>query len=109
MQGTQCKPATLSERHHRRHALYGEGLAGGTAGDAAAQMETQTSGSYHYQGTTIVPLPQNDNEVVSKVPDTTSFSFFMKQSPDFPKPGLCHVPDFLYLWTLFQRYGKVTI
>ena len=38
-------------------------------------------------------------EVVSKVTDTTSFIYFMKQSPDFPKPGLCHVPDFLYLWT----------
>ena len=42
---------------------------------------------------------KNEKEAVSKVTDTTSFSFFMKRSPDFPKPGLCHVPDFLYLWT----------
>ena len=39
------------------------------------------------------------HEVVSKVTGTTFFSILTKQSPDFPKPGLCHVPDFLYLWT----------
>lgn len=48
VQGTRCHPKTLSEQCHRRHALHGEGLAGGTAGDAAAQMEAQASGSYHH-------------------------------------------------------------
>ena len=38
-------------------------------------------------------------EAVSKVTDTASFFIYTKQSPDFPKPELCHVPDFLYLWT----------
>ena len=33
---------------------------------------------------------------MSKVTGTTSFSILTKQSPAFPKPGLCHVPDFLY-------------
>ena len=51
-----------------------------------------------------IPLESGDledstREVVSKVTDMTFFSCFMKQSPDFPKPGLCHVPDYLYLWT----------
>ena len=38
-------------------------------------------------------------EAVSKVTDTASYVIYTKQSPDFPKPELCHVPDFLYLWT----------
>lgn len=40
-----------------------------------------------------------ENEAVSKVTDTVSFFTYTKQSSDFPKPELCHVPDFLYLWT----------
>ena len=39
------------------------------------------------------------NEAVSKVTDTASFFTYTKQSSDFSKPELCHVPDFLYLWT----------
>ena len=39
------------------------------------------------------------NEGVSKVTGTPSVLLYMQQSPDFPKPGLCHVQDFLYLWT----------
>ena len=38
-------------------------------------------------------------EAVSKVTDTASFFTYTKQNSDFPKPELCHVPDFLYLWT----------
>ena len=41
----------------------------------------------------------NEDEAVSKVTDTVSFFTYTKQSSDFPKPELCHVPDFLYLWT----------
>ena len=41
----------------------------------------------------------NQKEAVSKVTDTASYVIYTKQSPDFPKPELCHVPDFLYLWT----------
>ena len=39
------------------------------------------------------------HEAVSKVTDTASFFTYTKQNFDFPKPELCHVPDFLYLWT----------
>ena len=39
------------------------------------------------------------HEAVSKVTDTASFFTYTKQNSDFPKPELCHVPDFLYLWT----------
>ena len=28
---------------------------------------------------------------------------FLSQSPDFLKPGLCYVQDFLYLWTIVQN------
>ena len=32
---------------------------------------------------------------------------FLSQSPDFLKPGLCYVQDFLYLWTtkIFCTFG----
>jgi len=30
-------------------------------------------------------------------------SSFLSQSPDFLKPGLCYVQDFLYLWTKFFK------
>ena len=44
-------------------------------------------------------LTSSKKEAVSKVTDTASFFTYTKQNSDFPKPELCHVPDFLYLWT----------
>ncbi len=51
-------------KHHRRNVLYGEGLAGRVAGDAASQKEALAPGSHHQQGPTIV-APQNDNSSYS--------------------------------------------
>ena len=51
--------------------------------------------AFYIHGTGIV----SEYGAVSKVTDTASYVIYTKQSPDFPKPELCHVPDFLYLWT----------
>ena len=60
---------------------------------------THALGSFTPPATRLIIMFFYVDEAVSKVTDTVSFFTYTKQSSDFPKPELCNVPDFLYLWT----------
>jgi len=53
MQGTRCQLTSLSERCHQGNAIYGKGIAAGTAGDTAPQMEDKASRNHHDYRATI--------------------------------------------------------